>query len=95
MTQERKEQFAAVAFKDEETAKKLLVMEPADVVAYLKGEGYDFTVEEVIEIGEDIKSLQAKGELSADELDGVAGGKGEFIAGVLVGMLIGVSMGGW
>ena len=97
MTQERKEQFVAAAFKDEETAKKLLVMEPAAVAEYLKGEGHDFTVEEVIEVGEDIKALQAKGELSADELDDVAGGgAGQYLkAGIVVGMLIGISLGGW
>jgi len=97
MTQERKEQFVAVAFKDEETAKKLLAMEPAAVAEYLKGEGYDFTTEEVIEVGEDIKALQNQGELSADELDGVAGGKGSdyLKAGIVLGMVIGISLGGW
>lgn len=99
MTQERKNQFIEVAFKNEETAAKLMALEPAEVVAALKAEGYDFTLEEVAAIGEEIKAVKAQAaqnELSEGDLEAVAGGKGEFVAGVVVGMWIGVAfLGGW
>ncbi len=88
MTDERKKEFAAVAFNNKETANKYAAMSPEEVAADLKGKGYDFTVEEVKEIGNEIIEMKKKmeaGELSADELDNVAGGGYAFWAGVALG----------
>lgn len=99
MTDERRSQFAAAAFKDEETAKKFLAMAPLEVISALKAEGIDFTEAEVIEIGEELKAqaeAMKKDELNEADLDNVAGGKGEFKYGVVTGVLVGIAfLGGW
>ena len=99
MTQERKNQLVSIVLKDRETAEKYLAMTPEDVVSELKTQGYDFTPDEVKELGTEVATLleQANGnELTPEQLEQIAGGKGEFMAGVVVGMLIGVTfLGGW
>lgn len=99
MTDERLTLFASVAFKDEETAKKFLAMTPSEVVSTLKADGIDFSETEVVEIGEKLKAqaeAMKKTELDETALDDVSGGKGEFWAGVALGLCIGCGfLGGW
>lgn len=80
-----------------EKLKELYQKAPIEVVEYLKGKGYDFTEEEVKEYGLELEAAvkNSNGELSENDLDGVAGGKGEFRTGVVIGMLIGIACGGW
>lgn len=106
MTDNRKQQFFEVAFKDEETAKKLLVMTPEEVSAYLAAEGHHFSVEEIKEIGAEIQAeVDALGddELDDEALENVAGGKGQgpfspsnFVKALVVGgIIICLTGGGW
>lgn len=99
MSMERKQQFYEVAFKDEETAKDLMAKTPEEVSAYMTEQGYTYSADEIRAYGAELKekldALKA-GELDEAALDDVAGGKGEFTAGVALGMLIGVAfLGGW
>ena len=74
---DRKQQFYEVAFKDEETAKSLLEKSPEEVSAYMKTQGYEYSVEEIKAIGAELKAMadkQAEGELDEDALEDVAGG---------------------
>lgn len=78
LSKERAEKLAQYLTADIERAKKLLDMSPEDVVAQMKAEGYDFTVEEVMEFGEQLKHVPTAsvkdGELSEEALSEVAGG---------------------
>ena len=74
MTQERINAIAEVLNADEERAKKLIDMEPADAAEALKAEGYDFTADELIEFGEIVAKANQAGELDESKLDNVAGG---------------------
>lgn len=61
--------------REEGFAAKLLEMEnPADVQAAFAEKGVDFTIEEVVEIGNAIASGEATGEISEEDLDSVSGG---------------------
>lgn len=63
--------------QDIERTKELFNMMPEDATAKINADGYDFTVDEIKEYGENLKSVAAKtdgGELDASELDNVAGG---------------------
>ena len=74
---DRKQQFYEVAFKDEETAKSLLEKSPEEVSAYMKTQGYEYSVEEIKAIGAELKAMadkQPEGELDEDALENVAGG---------------------
>lgn len=100
MTQERMNALgSALCMLDQEQIKSLLEKTPAEAQAYFAANGYDFTVEEVETFGKEMLKLAqaANGaELSADELEAVAGGKGEFVAGIVLGMVIGIAcFGGW
>ena len=99
MSIERKEQFFRVVFKDEEAARELMAKTPEEVSKYMAEQGYSYSVDEIKTYGEELMAKIESyklGELNEAELDDVAGGKGEFKAGVAVGMLIGVAfLGGW
>lgn len=74
---DRKQQFYEVAFKDAETAKSLLEKSPEEVSAYMKTQGYEYSVEEIKAIGAELKAMadkQSEGELDEDALEDVAGG---------------------
>ena len=75
-------------FSDEVFVKSLLELEtPAEVQAALKGKGIDMSESEIISLRDEIvkqaQKISEGGELSADQLDDVAGGA-FVIAGVLV-----------
>jgi len=94
---DRKQQFYEVAFKDVETAKSLLEKSPEEVSAYMKTQGYEYSVEEIKAIGTELKAMadkQTEGELDEDALEDVAGGMigtamvlaaGSFLAGYACG----------
>ena len=80
---DRKQQFYEVAFKDEETAKSLLEKSPEEVSAYMKTQGYEYSVEEIKAIGAELKAMadkQTEGELDEEALEDVAGGFGIAVA---------------
>ena len=86
---DRKQQFYEVAFKDEETAKSLLEKSPEEVSAYMKTQGYEYSVEEIKAIGAELKAMadkQAEGELDEDALEDVAGGS------VALAMAVGIAL---
>lgn len=95
---DRKQQFYEVAFKDAETAKSLLEKSPEEVSAYMKKQGYEYSVEEIKAIGAELKAMadkQAEGELDEDALEDVAGGCGIAVA-TAVAFLAGYAYGrGW
>jgi len=96
---DRKQQFYAVAFKDEQTAKSLMAKSPEEVSAYMKERGYEYSVEEIKAIGRDLKAMvdkQADGELDEDALEDVAGGVvGWVIAGLVAGGAAAFGWGFW
>ena len=86
-------------FSDEEFVKSLIEMEtPEEIQTALKEKGVDFTLEEVMQLGEQISraaELSGEGgELSLDQLDDVAGGfliVGA-VAFVVVGLIVGTGL---
>ena len=76
MTEERANEIikAIEEFKNQE---ELLALSPEDAVKALNDSGNDFTVEEIIEIGEALQTVGKRSgsdELNADALENVAGG---------------------
>ena len=69
MSKESAKEFALAALEDDELRERTAKIEPEKVVAVAKELGYDFTAEELAGvINEDM-------ELSADDLEGAAGGR--------------------
>ena len=100
MTQETKNRFFEIAFKNEATAKDLLGKTPEEVSAYMAAQGIECTAEEVKAIGDELlEKVNAikNGELSEDDLADVAGGnKYTYWGGVATGVLIGgIIICGW
>lgn len=103
MTENRKEELCAAISKNQEAAKKLLFMAPEEVAAYLTGEGYDFTVEEIKELGAEVQEqidARKDGELDEEALANVAGGRDThalyFAAGMAtVAIGVGIVCCGW
>ena len=73
MTKERIQAIAEV-LEDDELRRTLLAMEPTAAAEELKKKGYDFTADELIEFGTLVAKVSSTGELSAEDLDSVAGG---------------------
>lgn len=65
-------------FENEELAMKIAPMQPEEVQKTLAENGFDFTLEEILETGTELyklrESMDKSGELSEDDLDDVAGG---------------------
>ena len=95
LTNERAAKLADFLKEDVERANKLVDMSPEDAAKFINEAGYDFTVEEVVEFGENLKVAAAQaGELSEDNLDEVAGGLAAAAAGVyLTCISIGITLG--
>ncbi len=73
---------------DKDFLAKVLPMTPEDALKAFNEKGSDITLDELNEIGDAIKKVQANGgELSAEDLDKVAGGSkfGEFVTGFVIG----------
>lgn len=85
MTKERIAAIADVLASDDNLRKELLEMEPEAAVKVLLEKGYVFTADELGEFGRLVVDAQAEGELSAEDLENVAGG------GVTIITLLGVT----
>ena len=92
---------ATELLKNGEFLKKVLPMEPAEALKAFEAEGAEITVDELNAIAAEInKGLQngGEGELSADELEGVAGGakKSDLVwFAIGVGIGIGITCAPW
>ena len=74
MKDERTLKFEEI-LKEEDFVRKLCDMEdPEDVQAAFAEKGVDFTIEEIVEIGNALSSIETEGEISEAELENVAGG---------------------
>lgn len=78
LTKERKDLITAYLSTNEEHTKALFNMMPDEAVVQINANGYDFTVDEIREYGENLKRLAeaGDGELNAEDLENVAGGLG-------------------
>jgi len=76
LTQERAEKLMEYLNQDEARTLKLLELDPEAALAEINAEGYDFSADELYDFGQALASVSKKdeGEISADELDDVAGG---------------------
>lgn len=96
LANERAEKLSAYLTADVERAKALITMSPAEAVAKINADGYDFTVEEIEEFGKCLKSAASRskdGELFEEELGDVAGGIGP-VTGALIALGAGILVGG-
>jgi len=87
---------ATELLKNGEFLKKVLPMEPAEALKAFEAEGAEITIDELNAIAAEInKGLQngGEGELSADELEGVAGGAVKKSDMVLFAIGIGIGIG--
>ena len=75
MLNERVQAIADVLNSNEDYAKEILTLSPAEAAKALATKGYDFTVEELIEFVEEVKkTMSTNGELGEDDLENVTGG---------------------
>lgn len=92
---------ATELLKTAEFLKKVLPMEPAEALKAFEAEGAEITIDELNELAAEInKGLEnsGEGELSAEALENVAGGKmdpGLFWFAVGVGVGIGITCAPW
>lgn len=81
---------------DEERAKKLFELEPADAAAKMTADGCAVTADELIEIQAEIKKMATTGtELDEAALENVSGGIAPLIIGggiVVGGFIVGVAV---
>lgn len=91
LTQERADIISQFLADDQERARVLLDMEPAEALEKINAAGYDFTVQELVEYCDALKLAIAGEELNADDLDSVSGGA----VMVSVGIMIACGVGGF
>lgn len=91
LTNERAEMLANYLTEDTQRAKELLILEPAEALKEINGQGYDFTLEELSEYGEAVRAASAEGELEAEALDDVSGGSVTLAALVGAGFAVKVA----
>lgn len=91
LTQERANVISQYLEADQERAKELLALEPADAAKKMNADGNDFTVNEIIDYGKALKVAVSKDELGAEDLDSVAGG----VVTVSVGIMAACAIGGF
>ena len=64
--------------ENEELMMKVIPMKPEEALEVLAENGYNFTLDEILEMGKELYALRSKansdGELSEDDLEDVAGG---------------------
>jgi len=101
LTEERANALKDVLFSDEECAKKLLEIGPAEALTQINAHGYDFTLDELNEFGQALRDIAQNGEICVDALDDVAGGTltgiavvGASISAASLGFTIGRAVGG-
>lgn len=76
ITNERAENLAKYLYENHEKAETLMAMPVEDACAKINAEGYDFSVDELVDFAEAVNKTAAakQGELNAEELDDVNGG---------------------
>lgn len=78
LTNERSEKLSAYLMADVEKAKALLDLTPEEAAVKINADGYDFSVDEIMDFGEQLQKVAAShtddGELSEEALSEVAGG---------------------
>lgn len=78
LTNERAEMLANYLTSDVSKAKELVDLPVEDAVKAINADGFDFTVDELKEFGEEMQKIAenmgSNGELSAEALEDVAGG---------------------
>lgn len=78
-------------FKDNEFTKKALEMTPEELRDALLEKGVDISLDDIIDAGKMINEVLVNNdELDLASLDTVAGGGWDAVAGVVVGVLLGV-----
>lgn len=98
LTNERSNLIGNYLAANKERAMVLLELSPEDAAAKINADGYDFTVDEIAEFGDQMKkavTASQEGELSEDALDGVSGGlvvEGVAIACISLGFSIGAAI---
>ena len=78
LSNERAEKLSAYLTADIERAKTLINLSPEEAVAKINADGFDFSVDEIMEFGEQLQKVVASqsedGELSEEALGEVGGG---------------------
>lgn len=96
MSDNRMEMLAAFLSADADRAKYLLTMNPEDAATVINAAGYDFTTEELVSFGEELRkavAMKSEGEVSEEALEDVAGGIG-IVTGSLIALGAGILVGG-
>lgn len=77
-------------FENDELAKQIISLQPAEAQKVLAENGFNFTIEEILAKGEELNEFIKKmnsGEINEEALDQVSGGcKWCFAAGVAIGV---------
>lgn len=77
LTVERAELLAKYLTDNTDRAKAMLELTPEAAAEKINADGFDFTVEEIVEFGAQVRAAASQeGELGEDSLDEVAGGVG-------------------
>ena len=85
LTQERALILNNYLSDDAAKAETLLNLEPAEALAKINADGFDFTLEELMDFAKAVAFAKANGELNAEDLENVAGGLGIVAALLCVG----------
>jgi hypothetical protein len=96
LTQERSIKLGQYIADHKDSAQALLEMAPEQAVEKINADGFDFSVDELKEFGEELKKAadaQQAGELSEKSLEEVSGGIG-FVAGCAIALGCGILVGG-
>ena len=99
MTDERKELLLEALQADMEFTKKIIPMGVEEMTKALNEKGYDFTQEEVAELGETFKKVAAQcmkedGEIDEELLEQVVGGgNGRAIVGIILFIGLAIAVG--
>ena len=80
-------------FQNEELAKKVVALSPNEAQKTLSENGFDFTLDEILEAGKEINEILAKyknGEIGEEALAEVSGGGhgSYFLVGLVAGVVI-------
>lgn len=87
MTEERIEKLTNYLREDQEKELVLLQMQPEEACIKIQADGYDYTVDEIIEYGNLVRTVAAQmdDEISEADLEMVSGG------GITLGALVGAA----
>lgn len=98
LTTERTEMLGKYLQEDVERAKMLVELAPEEAVKKINADGFNFTVDEIVEFGENLR-IASSDELTEDNLSEVAGGvigvaaAGIYLTCVSIGVTLGIAAG--